>query len=422
MNTSVAILDAEQSAAIKPYDMFEIMSNTLSYVEPRLMNHGKRVANLTFKMLKALGYSKDSQIRKICVAALLHDIGAYKTEEIEKLVVVDKHSPWDHSIYSYLFLKYFSPLKQMAAAVLFHHAPYNILAELEPDAELRQIAQIIFIADRADILSQSGADTQRFNQYFEQRRGTVFCPELLDVLFSIELSFDDDSEYIQLMQELSLNHEQVLGYLKMTVSSIDYRSRHTVNHTIGTEKASELLATLAGLDAATVEQIQIGAMVHDLGKTGVPIDILESNKRLSPEEMDIMKTHINLTHTILKGHISEEILNIASRHHEKLNGQGYVLGLNADELSLPERILAVADVFSALYGVRSYKKSLPADEIKSILLSMKDEHLDGRIVQLAVDNYDSITAEIDRASAPLFAAYDNMQNEYVELHKRYGKL
>ena len=95
-------------------------------------------------------------------------------------------------------------------------------------------------------------------------------------------------------------------------------------------------------------------MFHDLGKIGIPLEILENPGRLTLEDMAVMKTHVEKTAVILNGWVSEEIRDLALRHHEKLNGTGYPDGLSASQLTLPQRILAVADIFSALTGERSY--------------------------------------------------------------------
>ena len=89
------------------------------------MDHGSRVAYLSYRFLKALGNPAKAGAAKAVILAILHDIGAYKTEEISRMVEFESHNVWDHSIFGYLLLNYFSPFYDIAPAVLFHHTDWS---------------------------------------------------------------------------------------------------------------------------------------------------------------------------------------------------------------------------------------------------------------------------------------------------------
>ena len=108
-----------------------------------------------------------------------------------------------------------------------------------------------------------------------------------------------------------------------------------------------------------LEILYYGSLLHDIGKIVIPLSILEAPRRLTDEEMRIMKAHVVITGKILEGIMDERIVNVAYRHHEKLDGTGYPQGLRAEDLSQLERIVAVGDILSALYSKRSYKDSFP---------------------------------------------------------------
>ena len=124
-----------------------------------------------------------------------------------------------------------------------------------------------------------------------------------------------------------------------------------------TTSISYELAKRMGLKGRALSDIYFGSLLHDLGKIGIPVEILEFPGKLSPQAMRIMRTHVELTGLILGPDVEEKIRKIAMRHHEKLDGSGYPLGLTAMDLSLEERIVAVADIVSALAGTRSYKEA-----------------------------------------------------------------
>ena len=117
------------------------------------------------------------------------------------------------------------------------------------------------------------------------------------------------------------------------------------------------------------------------------------------------------------------VRDIAVRHHEKLDGTGYPRGLTAEALSQAQRIMAVADIVSALTGTRSYKKSFDKERVCSILTQMKDSgkicpHATG--VMLA--EFDPIMQEVNRACAPTLDSYHSIQDEFKALYNQYGNL
>ena len=160
-------------------------------------------------------------------------------------------------------------------------------------------------------------------------------------------------------------------------------------------------------------RIYCGALLHDLGKIGVPLGILEKPGKLSPDEMAIMRTHVTLTEDILAGCVDEDVLHAAVRHHEKLDGSGYPRGLTAAELAPAERIVAVADVVSALVGTRSYKDAFPKQKVLALLRDQAERGLlDAEAVRVMARDYDQIMATVARASAPVAEAYRRVQEEY----------
>ena len=94
----------------------------------------------------------------------------------------------------------------------------------------------------------------------------------------------------------------------MIIFAIDFRSRYTVIHTITTTSISKQLAVLFGFDEAKVDKVRQGALLHDLGKIGIPVEILEFPGKLSPQAMRIMRTHVDITEEIVGGEIEEEII------------------------------------------------------------------------------------------------------------------
>jgi len=401
--------------------VINIMERVLNHVDTRLMNHGKRVAYLIFKLLGKRVVS-DSEMRDICVLAMLHDIGAYKTEEIDKFMVFETSDVWEHSIYGRLFLQYFSPLSELAPVIMYHHADCKEVQGLKNPAH-QELAQLISLCDRADIFAQLRGDGDAFADYIQKKRNIKYSDAAVDMFLSsginIDRVFDDidsDAVFNRILYNTPLTEEDAEKYIKMTVFSIDFRSSQTVIHSIAVACIARLLAALSGADKAEIEEIETGAMLHDIGKVGIPVNILENPGRLNDDDMEIMRTHVDITEKIIDGCVGTAVRNIAVNHHEKPDGSGYPRGLSGGAVAFSERIVAVADIFSALYGARSYKGAYSKERIIGILRDMDAKNLlDSEIVKFSVEHFDEIAEAVDRDSAPVIAAYNDMNREYLRL-------
>lgn len=415
-------------AYISSRNMAGIVCRTLDYVDERLVSHGKRVSYIMLKMLQEAGEYDPWLIRDLCLVAMIHDIGAYKTEEIDNLIKFETKNVWDHSVYGYLFLKILSPLGEYAPVILYHHMPYEKLQPLHVRHE--RFAQILKLADRVDVYTFSeyrGVVTD----YLRKTRGKMYSEDVVDLFFQAEkhtdMIFKLDSgifweEVLDILDQVPFTLEEIDTYLKMLTYTIDFRSEFTVIHTITTTSISMELGRLFQLTESEIDKIRYGALLHDLGKIGIPVDILESPGRLSPQAMTVMKTHVEITEEILNGEIEATVTNIALRHHEKLDGSGYPRGLSGNELSLPERIVAVADLVSALSGERSYKAVFSKEKITSILSGEMDKGtLCPVVVRMVLDHYDEIMVNAANECKPVIKVYNSMKDSYEKLIRQFRK-
>lgn len=408
-------------------NIFGLIARTLSRVDPRLVDHGKRVAYLTVKMLDMEGRRSAREKRDICFLALLHDVGAYKTDEIDRMMTFESNHIWGHSIYGYLFLKYLSPIRPLAPAILFHHTPYEELRWI--DTPEKDLAGLIDLADRVDVLTQTeGRSSTHLHGYLRGARGVRFSEEAVDLFLEADRCFHLEEvlrrppEIGDFEPEADLSPEEIDAYLMMLVYSIDFRSQHTVTHTITTVTIAVELARMMGLSAEESSHVRYGAMLHDLGKIGIPEEILEFPGKLSAQAMAVMRTHVDITEDILGGAIDPVTANISLRHHEKLDGSGYPRGLRGSELTLPERIVAVADMASALLGTRSYKEAYSTRRTLDILRDTAGKGLiDGRIVALLTTRIVQITDMLHDRYIPVLALYRQMDEEFRSLYQNYAR-
>jgi putative two-component system response regulator len=152
----------------------------------------------------------------------------------------------------------------------------------------------------------------------------------------------------------------------------EYRDDDTGQHTYRVGRIAAKLASVLGLPDGTVELIRRAAPLHDIGKIGIPDAILLKSGPLSKEERAVMQEHTRIGAKILSGSrfpMLQMAENIAAVHHERWDGRGYPAGLRSKEISLPGRIVAVADVFDSLTHERPYK---PAWSVAQALKEIHD--------------------------------------------------
>lgn len=151
-------------------------------------------------------------------------------------------------------------------------------------------------------------------------------------------------------------------------SVVDAKSPYTWIHSQGVRAATVAIADVLGLSPERREMLSRAALLHDLGKLSVPNSILDKPGKLTHGEFTVVKGHPGLSGEIL-GRLSafEEIAAVARNHHERLDGSGYPLGLQADQLGTESRLLAVADVYAALSEERPYREGLDFGEIVRIM-------------------------------------------------------
>lgn len=404
---------------IKDQDVILILKRMLNKLDPRLVDHGERVAYLCIKLMQSMGVANEKYLH-VAKLALFHDIGAYKTDEIDSLLGFESKDVWEHAIYGYLFLSRMSPLIENSDCILYHHLPYHQL--LKTGCSNQNIASIIHLCDRIDValtqgitldilLNQEGMfDPKQVAVFKEINKDQSLIKALKDTSYKKEMN--------RLYQSIHLNENERQKYLEMLAYSIDFNSEFTVLHTIMTTSLAVELGKQFDLDIKEMRKLYYSALLHDIGKGAIPISILEKCGKLNEEETQLMQTHVSITEEILDGYVQEDILHMAVRHHEKLDGSGYPHHLTGFELTLGDRIVAIADILSALLGKRSYKEAFSVSKAITIIKDMaNDRKIDSHIVQLFIEHHEEILLQVNQNTERIRQLYLGMQDDYVKLKR-----
>jgi len=155
-------------------------------------------------------------------------------------------------------------------------------------------------------------------------------------------------------------HELYVGSIVSLAAAIDARDHYTHGHSKVVSKLATATAHKLGLDKEAIEKVYFASMLHDIGKIGVPDNILRKEGKLNEKEWNVIKKHPIYAARILK-HIPrmKPIIPIVYHEHERFDGKGYVEGLKGDQIPIESRIIAIADAYEAMTSKRPYRKPLP---------------------------------------------------------------
>ena len=185
--------------------------------------------------------------------------------------------------------------------------------------------------------------------------------------------------------------EELSREVTMALSqTIDAKDKYTKGHSNRVAKYSQMLAEALGEDEKTQENIYYVALLHDIGKIGVPNAIINKPGKLTDEEYEIIKTHPVIGSDILKTISSMPEISIGARsHHERYDGKGYPDGLKGEEIPWIARIIGVADSYDAMTSNRSYRSYLPQDVVKGEILKGRGFQFDPRVADAMINLIES---------------------------------
>ncbi len=197
-------------------------------------------------------------------------------------------------------------------------------------------------------------------------------------------------------REVIKSYEQTIrGWIRV----MDIRHRETLDHTERVTKATIELAKLMGITSENdLKRIEQGAILHDIGKIGIPDSILLKPGKLDEKEWELMKTHPVIAYEILsKINYLGSCLDIPYCHHEKWDGTGYPRGIAGEDIPLAARIFAVIDVWDALGHARVYKPEWAEEQVLTHIREQAGIHFDPTVVNVFLENYPQIKKQIENS-------------------------
>lgn len=195
-----------------------------------------------------------------------------------------------------------------------------------------------------------------------------------------QILLEELKENISPLVSRVLTNNNILGNLRM----IEVADEYTYKHSINVGMISSMIGKWMGYSQVELMDVALAGMLHDIGKSKIPMDIINKPARLTPEELEIIKTHPRAGYEILSEskEVNFDVLFGVLEHHEWIDGKGYPAGSSGKKIHEFARIVAVADVFDAMTSNRSYKGKISPFKAADIVMEESAAHLDPEIVQL----------------------------------------
>lgn len=345
---------------IKSKDMCILIRDTLALIDKRIIEHGSRTAYILSCMLACQGEYEQYEIADLAILAMLHDFGAYKTDNVHEMMRVELQDPMPHSIYGYLFFRYLSPHPEYARILLYHHLDYNQTLDIE-DAYI-DLARHLNLAEKVEIY-HSALENDFSAALLSKDIGTRYGEDSFRLLEEAVQKYDviaklTDGSYAKefdgILDYILLSDEEKVGYLRMLMYSIGFRSEYAVIDSVTCICVCKEIGKICGLKDEEQELLYYSALLHDIGMLSVPRKIIQSKENLEAEQLAVLQKHVLCAREILLGRINQDVVDIVYTHHERLDGSGYPVGKKTGPMNQLQRILQIADVITSLTNEWSY--------------------------------------------------------------------
>ncbi len=385
------------------------------------MDHSSRVGYILYCMLRCEEKYEDFELAEFALLGMLHDIGAFKVDADSDILTFDMGDVMPHSIYGSLFMKYLSPLGDERAKILmYHHIDYSQLEDVK--LQNKNIANYLNLANMVDIYNNSiGAkfDYLRLKNYI----GKKFSQESYELCAQAQKKFDIfeklksgkyKEELDEVFESMMLSDGEKNKFIELLMYISGFRDETNVINTVtSTCVAMQIAERMREVSEEDQNVLYYASILHDVGMLTVPTEIIEAPRKLTPEETQIMRRHVEVTDNLLRGRVNDRVADVVLAHHERGDGSGYPNHLEYTQLNMPMRILQVADTVTGLTCARPYHEPRGKDAVISILKNEVDHNRFHRgVVMTFVNNYDDIMAVVARRTKEITINWSTLNRQY----------
>ncbi|MCR5031583.1 MAG: HD domain-containing protein [Lachnospiraceae bacterium] len=403
---------------ISSADIFRLVRDALSFINPAPMSHGSRVGYIMSRMLESQGKLEGFEIADIVMMSVFHDVGVYATDDVNDRLRYEGRDYVPHSAYGYLFLRNYSPLGDAAKPVLFHHMDYEQLSAMRvPEMEL---ASQLNLAEKVDLYSTSLGDQFDLTM-FHKMGGKHLSLQALDLMYQSANKYDlvskiRSSEYKPELETaldyMLFTNSDKKKFMEMLVYVIGLKDDLVMRRTICCMSVAMQMCDQLILEDTQRDHLYYAAIVHDIGMIGLPDQ---------PDE-ELLQTHITLMNKICAGRLSQKIVDIAAAHHERMDGTGYPKQLKNYQIDQEQKILQLADRVSELLIQEDPAYNPDRVGVMAKILTEADlGKLDRPLAETFNANYTEITALALKKVRDMCGQNRILTNQYQQLKEQYER-
>ena len=408
-------------------DIIQIALRMLGCINKDITAHNTRTAYIALNISRAYKMNSKCSVTNLVVLSFFHTLGYFREDitfnynphDSNPVFFEDSKACTSKYMFASFYLEYLTPLREDARALSTFNRPYNPdLSRMRYQEDYKCIINLAahisdFIAKNPDKNLPSDLNELCPNTF---NPAVVEAFKRLNKQFGILDKIRADNYKQMLSQYLfTVNYtpEETKNLEFLLVYFHDFKSTHTMKHAINTSCYAITLGQRMNLNMNDLSCLFVSANLHDIGKIATPQRILEFPGKLSPEDMGIMRHHVNHSKRILSGFVPFDVLENVYRHHEKLNGKGYPNHVPGEDLTLLQKILTVADITSALNDSRSYKEEFSKEKTINILKDMTEMgELDPSITKFVLEDFDNVMIDLRKNQELLKLNYSTFIANY----------
>ena len=403
------MLEPNCRKVVETKNLWSIAIDFMKNIDDKLMEFNLKFAYITYMLCKLSKVDYKTKKHLVFISCF-NNVGKHYEGE----------NASNHTVETYLFLKYFSPIKNDADLLLPEILGSKNLKNIMGYNKLKiakKFTQYLVSTNDSD-------EALRMIMQEDKKYGYLDIVALNRLVKKTDLFYELNSMHYKtvvykFISKMMFSRKEKTYFFSMLSSLFEMYSSQTLYHSKVTAIIAYKLARCMKLKRKYCNKIYVAGLSHDLGKVCIPLRILEKPDKLTDREYSTMKKHVEYTKMILENKMDYDIIEIAYRHHERLDGSGYPNKVPGKCLTLDQKILQVADVISALIAKRSYKEAWSIDKTIAILEdNVKNDKLDIDVVECFKQNRNKILKASIQLMNQAEKIYNKMNEEREELLKR----
>ncbi len=415
---------------VRSRDICILCREILRLINKKIMDHSSRVGYILYRMMQCEGKYEDFELAEFALLGMLHDIGAFKVDSDSDILKFDMTDVMPHSIYGSLFIKYLSPFGDERSKILmYHHIDHKQLEDVK--LENKQVANYLNLANVVDIYNNSiGAkfDYLRLKSYI----GTKFSQESFELCAQAQKKYDifeklKNGQYKEELDDVFDNMMLSDGEKNKFIELLMYISGfgdegNVINTVTSSCVAMEIADRMRDVTEEEKSVLYYASILHDVGMLSVPSEIITAPRKLTPQEMETMRRHVEVTDQLLRGRVNDKVADVVLAHHERGDGSGYPNHMENTQMNMPMRILQVADTITGLTCERPYHDPRPKEAVISILKNEVDHNKFHRgVVMTFVEAYDDIMSLVKKRTGEITVNWSQLNKQYETIKKSLKK-